>query len=410
MDIRLPTASGAVTLTGAELRVVDGSGAAARAGSGVGAELVTMALGGHPPLVDAGTARVVAAGPPRPPGAGVERDLGVDMTNWAVVVDEAFLVKVVRDWGGAERSVRQLDRLAAAGADFVPRTAGRIEWTVPGLGTTTVAVVSEYVAGASDGWTWAVDDLLEHLGGGPAPSWPAELGALTARLHLALSAGHVAPSAATSPGGPIRHRVHAALDRAAEVATGDTSVRLANRMPALRSLADTLPDTVAGRLIPVHGDLHVGQFLRRPDPASPRYLVVDLDGDPQTVPASLLVDELEPAAVDVAHLLVSVDLVGSIAQRRLGRADARATAWAFDARAQLLAAYRTGLHDAGADDLLDDRLLPALEVEQFARELSYAARFLPRWNYAPDAGITARWAPTADREDPPWTPPASPTT
>jgi predicted trehalose synthase len=408
VDFRLPTASGAVTLTDARLRVVDGSGGAARAGSGVGAELAAMVLGGHPPLVDAGTARVVTAGPARASGAGVERDLGVDMTNWAVVVDEAFLVKVVRDWGGAERSVRQLDRLAAAGADFVPRTAGRIEWTVPGLGTGTVAVVSEYVAGASDGWTWAVDDLLEHLGGGPVPLWPGELGELTARLHLALAAD-VSPEP-SSPAADLQSRVHDALDRAAEVAAGDTSVRLANRMPALRSLADTLPDTAAGRLIPVHGDLHVGQFLRVPDAGTPRYLVVDLDGDPQTVPASLLADELEPAAVDVAHLLVSVDLVGSIAQRRLGRADARATAWAAEARAQLLAAYRAALHDAGADDLLDERLLPALEVEQFARELSYAARFLPRWNYAPDAGITARYAPTADREDPPWTPPASPTT
>ncbi|NQX36348.1 hypothetical protein [Herbiconiux sp. VKM Ac-2851] len=408
MDFRLPTASGAVTLTDARLRVVDGSGGAARAGSGVGAELAAMVLRGHPPLVDAGTARVVTAGPARAPEAGVERDLGVDMTNWAVVVDEAFLVKVVRDWGGAERSVRQLDRLAAAGADFVPRTAGRIEWTVPGLGTGTVAVVSEYVAGASDGWTWAVDDLLEHLGGGPAPLWPGELGALTARLHLALAAD--VPPRATSPDAGLRSRVHDALDRAAEVAEGDTSVRLANRMPALRSLADTLPDTAAGRLIPVHGDLHVGQFLRVPEAGTPRYLVVDLDGDPQNSPASLVADELEPAAVDVAHLLVSVDLVGSIAQRRLGRADARVTAWADAARAQLLAAYRSALHDAGADDLLDERLLPALEVEQFARELSYAARFLPRWNYAPDAGITARYAPTADREDPPWTPPASPTT
>lgn len=408
MDFRLPTASGAVTLTDARLRVVDGSGAPARAGSGVGAELVAMVLGGHPPLVDAGTARVVTAGSTRAPGAGVERDLGVDMTNWAVVVDDAFLVKVVRDWGGAERSVRQLERLAAAGADFVARTVGRIEWTVPGFGTATVAVVSEYLAGASDGWTWAVDDLLAYLGGGPVPSWPAELGALTARLHLSLAAD--VPPGPPRASADLRSRVHVALDRAAAVAPGDTGVRLANRMPALRSLADTTPDAIAGRLIPVHGDLHVGQFLRRPGTASPRYLVVDLDGDPQTAPASDLADELEPAAVDIAHLLVSVDLVGSIAQRRLGKADARVTAWAADARAQLLAAYREALHDAGADELLDERLLPALEVEQFARELSYASRFLPRWNYAPDAAITARYAPTADREDPPWTPPASPTT
>jgi maltokinase len=39
----------------------------------------------------------------------------------------------------------------------------------------------------------------------------------------------------------------------------------------------------------------------------------------------------------------------------------------------------------------DARLLAAFEVEQECRELVYAARFLPRWRYAPLATLRARY-------------------
>jgi maltokinase len=40
---------------------------------------------------------------------------------------------------------------------------------------------------------------------------------------------------------------------------------------------------------------------------------------------------------------------------------------------------------------VDERLLAAFEVEQECRELVYAARFLPRWRYAPMATLRARF-------------------
>ena len=39
----------------------------------------------------------------------------------------------------------------------------------------------------------------------------------------------------------------------------------------------------------------------------------------------------------------------------------------------------------------DPALLAAFEVEQECRELVYAARFLPRWRYAPLATLRARY-------------------
>jgi maltokinase len=40
---------------------------------------------------------------------------------------------------------------------------------------------------------------------------------------------------------------------------------------------------------------------------------------------------------------------------------------------------------------VDEALLAAFEVEQLCRELVYAARFLPRWRYAPMATLRARF-------------------
>ena len=165
---------------------------------------------------------------------------------------------------------------------------------------------------------------------------------------------------------------------------------------------------------PVHGDLHVGQFLRSEGAAGVQYAIVDFDGDPQHPVSADGGEAVDVAAADLAHLLVSVDLVGSIVQKRLGRRDERVLAWAAEAREELAGAYREGLAslDPGVESLLDERVVAALEVEQFARELTYARRFLPRWEYAPDGALSARYEPSTDDslEEIPWTPPGSATT
>ncbi len=396
----LSMACGALHLDDAgAVSVLRPDGAPAVAGDGVGAELVLRALG------------------ERPRGFhGVERALGVDMTNWAVVVDDTWLVKVPLVWGGSERTVRQLERLAADGsrsAALSPRLVGLVPWGPSGRGAASAAIVTELVPDATDGWTWAVDDVLAWLRSeGPEPRWPAELGALVAELHSALSAearSEVAVSTSTDP----RERILDTLATALDLVDGDTRVRLASRMPRLRALVEGAPSEPGGVRFPVHGDLHVGQFLRTAgNDGRPRYLVVDFDGDPQHPER-----ELDVAAVDVAHLLVSVDLVGSVVQRRLGSRDERVLSWAERARAALLEAYREGLESRGigraaGSPLFDERAVAAFEVEQFARELAYARRYLPRWEYAPDGALSARYAPADDdeTEESPWTPPASSTT
>ena len=400
--------SGLLRLDGVRVAAVTGT-RASRAGDGVAAALAAAVLTGDSSglRARAGTVSVVAdatVGSPAPTGS--ERTIGVDMTNWSVVVDEAWVVKVVSDWNGADRAGRLLARLAERASTVIPRFVGRVDWTLPGRGTSTVALVSEAVAGAADGWTWAVDDLLSLIDGGQEPEWPTQLGALAAALHrdLLLPVAADGPPASApsgaSTGFALRERANGALDAALSAMTGAVGIRLGNREASLRAAIASLPDFPDAEQFEGHGDLHVGQILRSEDG---RLWVIDFDGDPQL--SAQQRERADFAARDLAHLLTSVDLVGSIVRRRRPGSDERVLAWARSARTALVAAYR-----ADSTHPLDERLLPGFEAEQLVRELLYAQRYLPRWEYAADAAITARYSPDPDSPEDPWTPPVFSTT
>ena len=328
-----------------------------------------------------------------------ERAIAVDQTNISVIVDDRLVVKLVGRWGAADRAGHVLERLAEAGSGDVARLHGLVTWRHPLLGASALAIVTEYLPGAEDGWTWAVDDVVAHLDGGAEPDWPAHLGRQVSAIHAVLAADGT-PAAADAPA--RRHaRAAEALERALAAADGDDGGRLRNRHAALAADIRSLEPAAPGLEFPIHGDLHVGQVLASPAPdGGRRYTIIDFDGDPQLSP-----DERErpdAAARDVAHLLVSLDLVAAVAQKRVGRVDTTAFGWAHRARAELLDAYLTALVRR---ELFDPGLLPGFEAEQLVAELHYADRFLPGWRYAPDAAITFRHASSNDHPEEPWTPP-----
>lgn len=335
------------------------------------------------------------------PADARERAITVDQTNTSVIVDERLVVKIVGRWAAADRAGELLERLAAAGSDDVDRLVGRVAWQHPVLGESTVAIVTEYLPGAEDGWTWAVDDVVAHLETGAEPDWPALLGTRVARIHDVL--GRTASPSGAGATAMRLARADDALARAlsaTDPADGAGGARLHNRRESLARDIRSLDGAQAGLEFPIHGDLHVGQVLASPGPDGRRYTVIDFDGDPQL--SSDDRERADVAARDVAHLLVSLDLVAAVAQRRVGRADARAFEWSDRAQAALLAAYRAEL---SRPELFDEALLPGLRAEQLVAELHYADRFLPVWRYAPDAAITHRHPPTDDHPEAPWTPP-----
>jgi maltokinase len=249
---------------------------------------------------------------------------------------------------------------------------------------------------AQDGWDWCTDDLLSWLDGGPPATFAPALGTLAADLHAALATPSPAgsrPLAASPPSDaglrardpePARHLPKDSLTEALACAGDDEEGAW------VRSIADLISADLSALSeyhspspsLHLHGDLHVGQILRY---RGGQLAVTDFDGNPTATARP------EPAARDLAQLRTSVRHVAEIANRRTeGRHRPALLDWGRQAADDLLAAYRAGLHRHGVPYLLDEKLLRPFEVEQECRELIYAARFLPRWRYAP-LGVLRSW-------------------
>ena len=307
-----------------------------------------------------------------------ERAITVDQSNHSVVVGEGVVGDaVVVKWLqppvlSPHPGMQVLNHLATRGFFDMPAYLGCEEQD-----ELVVAIVSEFVPGAQDGWDWFVDDVDAHLRGesdlGTLLTWASRIGELTGRMHTAL--------ADMQPTTVAARTYHAAaierLDDALRVVRGDESVRLRSLVPAVH---DALAALDSGALLAahrIHGDLHAGQFLRADD----RLWVTDFDGNPLAKGSARLLPH--SPLVDVASMLQSIDHVGRIVVKRrhpdqldnVERFIAAATSMALVAYSELHAV------DAG--------LLGALRVAQELHEYCYAATHLPRWLYVPDAALPA---------------------
>ena len=135
-------------------------------------------------------------------------------------------------------------------------------------------------------------------------------------------------------------------------------------------------------MMPIHGDLHVGQILRW----SGGYAVNDFDGNP-VLPSDERSLPQSPAR-DVAGMLQSLDHVGRVVMRRVMGADPAMTVeWIAQAQREFLSSYTSRLAESERAYLLDQRLILPFRVEQELREFRYAERHMPRWRYVPDGAI-----------------------
>ena len=329
--------------------------------------------------------------------AASERAIDADQTNASVVVGERAIVKWFRRVGpGPSRAAPLIAHLDAVGFRGIPQPLGSISWRSPAGVDLVLAQGDAFLPGARDGWDWVVDRLAAHLahGGDGCPAgcdpWVgAPLGRLVADLHAALatpSAVIANPRMDASPGDVAawRERARATLAEAIELtAAADPAAgaELLRLEPGMRTTIDRM---VTGRPVatrPVHGDLHVGQVLAWPGGLA----VIDFDGNPALDASANALRQ--PVERDLAQMLASLDHVGRIvAHRRAEDGAAPSTdeieAWIARARRDFLAAAGGGPEPA---------LLAAFEIEGECRELVYAARFLPRWRYAPLAMLRARY-------------------
>lgn len=300
-----------------------------------------------------------------------ERALDVDMSNDLRVIGESVVAK----WQfvaepGSMAGPRMVEHLAEAGFSEMPEPLATVTW-----GERLVVAYSSFLQEALDGWDWMLDDVRSMLErGGAAPEWPALLGALTGRLHAAAATPtSVFPEPVTRADlSPLalhyRQLLAADLDEEMREALAPWTARFD------RACA-TVEDARRAEAIPLHGDLHPGQFLR----GQAGIAISDFDGNPLVAGQDRGMPG--PTAHDVAGLTRGLDHVAIAAARRVEdpRALVDARQWALGARDQALAAY------LGVDGVptLDLDLLEALETLSPLHEAVYAATYLPRWRYVP---------------------------
>jgi maltokinase len=329
-----------------------------------------------------------------------ERAMGVDQTHDSWVVGGRVVVKwMTESLVGPHPVADRLRRLASAGFPESPQLLGLVEWREPATGHwIPVAVVQAYLPGTEDGWTWAVDDARRALGVEPGEAgvvgsdFAGDLGALTGRMHLALADDP--PSVLTA----ALARAHAdealgALDLAVRVTEEhdpESHALLSRHRPRIAAVLSGLAGAAGAAVLPVHGDLHVGQILRDRNGG---YAVIDFDGNPTRSPTLRAADA--PGALDVAGMMICLENVAQVARQGAtgphAALDWAAMAWTSHAQARFLSGYREALGDRHG--LYDESLVPAYSWEQLCREFVYAVQhdFL-EWLYVPAAALRRRVA------------------
>jgi maltokinase len=322
--------------------------------------------------------------------AASERAIAADQTNASVVVGERAIVKWFRSVGpGPSRASLLLAHLDAAGFREMPTPLGSLAWRRADGSELTIAQGDAFLPGAVDGWEWCLARLERHVAHGHASCLPdcdpwigAPLGRLTARLHAALRTpspvlpdpiGRASPDVVAG----WRSAAQRTLDEAIALpaAADDRGFSVAPIVASMRAELDGLPIDRPIEVQPVHGDLHVGQVLEWAGGLA----VIDFDGNPALGEAGNAVRQ--PVERDIAQMLTSLDHLGRIVDRRTG-----------GRRREIVDEWIARTHREFLETLdADPALLAAFEVEQECRELVYAARFLPRWRYAPLATLRARY-------------------
>ncbi len=324
-----------------------------------------------------------------------ERAMGVDQTHRSWVVGGRVVVKwMTEPLVGPHPAAERLRRLSVAGFAESPELVGLVEWREPDDGHwVPVAIVQSYLPGTEDGWAWGLDEARRALGIGPgAPSagFGTELGDVVGRMHLALADTRPERMSADLAQRHA-HEALAALDlalRLLEAHDPESFALLSGHRHTIEAVLAGLAGAAGTLVLPVHGDLHVGQVLRD---ARGHYAVIDFDGNP-TVPADLRAASA-PAARDLAQMLVSIENVEHVVRHYAPDVpDQAGLVWTTGEQQAFVAGYRRALD--GHDDLFEEDLVPAYEWEQVCREVVYAGQhqFL-EWLYVPAAALRRRLAP-----------------
>ncbi|SKC35035.1 aminoglycoside phosphotransferase [Krasilnikoviella flava] len=329
---------------------------AAGVGDGVDGRALTAA--GHVVAGEQSNTSVVLPGAPSPDGTG-------------------GMLKILRTvTPGPHPDVVVPRALTRAGWDGVPRFLGAVQVTTDPGTTTALAVLSELVPHARDGFELA----CEHAGRGESfAHLAADLGRVVAELHTVL--------VQAMPPGPLLDPATfvAGLRDRAVLAVAEAP-GLAARAPAIDALLDDLQGRLPRlRLQTVHGDLHLGQALH----GETGWKLLDFEGEPQ-----------RPAEERAAPDLPLRDVAGMIRSFAYAAAVGGAPdpSWEAEAVHAFLGRYRqsaapAALQSPGTrrapelDPPTADAALAALVLDKALYEVVYETRQRPTWVHIPLSAV-----------------------
>jgi maltokinase len=302
-----------------------------------------------------------------------ERPITVDQTNESVVVADEVVVKWLRPPVPTPHpGVEILTYLAAQDFPDMPAFLG-----AHSDDDMVYAILTQYVAAAQDGWDWFVDDVDAWLRGTvrfeALVQSAQRIGQLTADLHRALH-GFRRSTIGTRT---YHAKALQSLDLALRTVDGEEGERLHDLEQQVRDALEPLRGDRMLTAHRVHGDLHIGNFLR----AGHLLLITDFDGNPMSDPADRRLPQ--SPLVDVASMLQSLDHVGRVVvHRRHPDRAMEVDQFIGTATAAALQVYLRQHH-------VDHDVLHALCVAQELHEYGYAVAHLPHWRYVPHAALPA---------------------
>jgi maltokinase len=294
------------------------------------------------------------------------RQLTAEQSNTSLIFGDAAILKVLRRlFPGANPDLEVADALARLGSAAVAAPFGWIETMADGE-PVLLAVLSEFLAGASDGWTLALESRRE---GTAFAAQARELGLATARVHADMATAFGTRDMTRAELAGLAGTLRAKLTEAVAVLP-DLGAHAARIAGAYDDLAGSSQPV---RLQRIHGDYHLGQVMR----SHHGWVALDFEGEPAAPLAERRA--LAPATRDVAGMLRSFDyaarhqLVGLPRRPELAAA---AGAWVTQCQDAFCAGYAAG---GGADPRDQAALLRALTLEKAVYEVIYEYRHRPGW-------------------------------
>jgi maltokinase len=315
------------------------------------------------------------------------RPIGVEQSNSSMVFGDALVLKSFRRLEpGVNPELELLRFLDQHGFEHIAPLSGWYEYEGR-LVESTLGIVQEYLKGARDGWSLAVDDdgedpdeLIGQI---------EELGAVTGQMHSVLGSDASDPAfAPEEPTDEALALLTATVDEEIErifknLPQDDERVAaIAGRGQDVRERLGQLSRIgVGGNVIRTHGDYHLGQVME----TDRGWVILDFEGEPlRSLPERR---QKRSPLRDVAGMLRSFSYVaaaGPILGTRPVPED-----WESRARAAFLEGYFRDVDPAllppGQEST--DKLLSVFELEKAVYELNYEINNRPDWVGIPVASI-----------------------